>query len=45
MGLSDEIVEGALRIGIGKMTTDDEIVQAAEILGSQVSQVQQLIDG
>jgi cysteine desulfurase len=43
MGLSDEIGEGALRIGIGKMTTDDEIVQAVEILGSQVSQVQQLM--
>jgi cysteine desulfurase len=45
MGLSDEIVEGALRIGIGKMTSDDEIVQAVEILGSQVSQVQQLMGG
>lgn len=45
MGLSVEIVEGALRIGIGKMTTDDEIVQAVEILGSQVSQVQQLMGG
>ncbi len=32
LGLAADVVEGALRIGIGKFTTDAEIDQAAEIL-------------
>ncbi len=37
--LSEDLVEGALRIGIGKFTTDDEIRQAAEILTEAIQQV------
>jgi cysteine desulfurase len=37
--LSEDSVEGALRIGIGKFTTDDEIRQAAEILTEAIQQV------
>jgi cysteine desulfurase len=38
LGLSDTVIEGALRIGLGKFTTDAEIDQAAEILFTAVSQ-------
>jgi len=38
LGLSDNMIEGALRIGLGKFTTDEEIDQAAEILATAVSQ-------
>jgi cysteine desulfurase len=38
LGLSDTVIEGALRIGLGKFTTDAEIDQAAEILSTAVSQ-------
>jgi cysteine desulfurase len=34
MGLSQEVIEGALRIGIGKFTTYEEIEQAASILST-----------
>jgi cysteine desulfurase len=37
--LSEDLVEGALRIGIGKFTTDDEIRQAVEILTEAIQQV------
>ena len=37
--LSEDLVEGALRIGIGKFTTDDEILQAAKILTEAIQQV------
>lgn len=37
MHLSKEVIEGALRIGIGKFTTFEEIDQAAEILSTAVS--------
>ncbi|WP_238178421.1 cysteine desulfurase family protein [Calothrix sp. 336/3] len=36
MGLPTEVIEGALRIGIGKFTNSFEIEQAAEILSSVV---------
>jgi len=32
MNLPDAIVDGALRLGLGKFTTNTEIEQAAEIL-------------
>ncbi|WAS04951.1 cysteine desulfurase family protein [Gloeomargaritales cyanobacterium VI4D9] len=32
MKLPSEVIEGALRIGLGKFTTDDEVEQAADIL-------------
>jgi cysteine desulfurase len=37
MGLPQEVIEGALRIGIGKFTTLQEIEQAASILSEAVS--------
>ncbi|BAZ21051.1 class V aminotransferase [Kalymmatonema gypsitolerans NIES-4073] len=37
MGLSQEVIEGALRIGIGKFTTPQEIEQAASIISSAAS--------
>ncbi len=37
LGLPSEVIEGALRIGIGKFTTEEEIEQAAEILSTAVS--------
>jgi cysteine desulfurase len=40
IGLSNELIEGALRIGLGKFTTDDDVKRAAEILSTAVRQVQ-----
>ncbi|MCU0566293.1 MAG: hypothetical protein MUF49_06820, partial [Oculatellaceae cyanobacterium Prado106] len=37
--LSEEVVEGALRIGLGKFTTDDDVLQAAEILTQAIGEV------
>jgi cysteine desulfurase len=39
MGLSNEQIEGALRIGLGKFKTDDDVDQAAEILSTAAGQV------
>jgi len=39
LGLAEDHIEGALRIGIGKPTTDVEIDQAAEIISRAVYQV------
>lgn len=41
MALSSNVIEGALRIGIGKFTTFEEIEQAAEILATAVSLTRQ----
>jgi cysteine desulfurase len=43
LSLPSDVVEGALRIGIGKFTTDAEIDQAAEILCTAVSQIEQAL--
>ncbi|MBD2028170.1 hypothetical protein [Leptolyngbya sp. FACHB-711] len=43
LGLAEELVEGALRIGLGKFTTDDEIDQAAQILSLAVQQIRNLL--
>jgi cysteine desulfurase len=43
MGLSNELIEGALRIGLGKFTTDDDIERVAEILSTAVGQVRDAI--
>lgn len=43
-GLPSEVIEGALRIGIGKFTTDEEIDQAAEILSTTISQTRKAIE-
>ena len=37
--LSDEMIEGALRIGVGKFTTDDELYKAANILTVAVEKI------
>jgi cysteine desulfurase len=39
MNLPDAIIEGALRIGIGKFTTDEEIQKAGEILVTAIDKV------
>jgi cysteine desulfurase len=41
LGLSSELLDGALRIGIGKFTTSEEIDKAAEILSQAVYLVRQ----
>lgn len=43
MNLADELIEGALRIGIGKFTTEKEIEETAEILINAINQIWQLI--
>jgi cysteine desulfurase len=43
MGLPQEVIEGALRIGIGKFTTLQEIEQAASILTEAVSLTRQAL--
>jgi cysteine desulfurase len=39
--LPDNVIEGALRIGLGKFTTDEEIDRAAKILLTIVSKTRQ----
>jgi cysteine desulfurase len=39
MGLSEELQDGALRIGIGKFTTDEEIAAAGEFIIEAVGAV------
>lgn len=39
LGLPSDLIEGALRIGIGKFTTDAEIYEASEILANAVSSI------
>ena len=43
LGLADNLIEGALRIGLGKFTTDEEIHRAAEILSTAVSKTRQVM--
>ena len=43
MHLPDEIVEGALRIGLGKFNTGEEIDAAAEILIKEIAAIRQLM--
>ncbi|MDY6802868.1 MAG: cysteine desulfurase family protein [Cyanobacteriota bacterium] len=45
LGLSQEATDGALRMGIGKFTTDEEIERAAEILIATVRDIRQAMDG
>ncbi len=39
MGLAESVVEGALRLGLGKFSTDDDLDQAAEILAQAVQAI------
>lgn len=41
--LSEDVVGGALRIGLGKFTTDEEVNNAAEILSQTITQAQQAL--
>lgn len=43
LGLSDSLMEGALRIGVGKFTTDNDIDLAAEVLITAVKQIHEVI--
>jgi cysteine desulfurase len=43
IGLSDSSTEGALRIGLGKFTTDNDVNQAAEILSTAVKQIREVM--
>lgn len=43
MNLSADLIEGALRIGLGKFTTDAEVEQAAEMLISVLLSIQSLL--
>jgi len=45
LGLGEELIEGALRIGVGKFTTEEEIGQAAEMISHAVLEVQRAMDG
>ncbi|MDW8413835.1 MAG: cysteine desulfurase family protein [Acidobacteriota bacterium] len=40
MQLPDVVIDGALRIGLGKFTTDDEVEQAAQIIINTVLEIQ-----
>jgi len=44
INLSEEAIEGALRIGIGKFTTEEEIDQAAAILSEALSNIRSLMN-
>jgi cysteine desulfurase len=39
--LPDQVIEGALRIGVGKFTTNAEIEQAAEVLSNAIDSIRQ----
>jgi cysteine desulfurase len=43
MGLPDETIEGALRIGLGKFTTDEEVQAAAHLLIDTLKVLQTLL--
>jgi cysteine desulfurase len=43
IGLPPQATEGALRIGLGKFTTDAEVEQAAEILTRATIEIRQLL--
>ncbi len=43
MGLPEDVVEGSLRIGLGKFTTDEDIDAAAEILITEIKAIRELL--
>jgi cysteine desulfurase len=43
MGLPNELIEGALRIGLGKFTTNNDVDRAAEILSTAVGQIRDVM--
>jgi cysteine desulfurase len=44
MNLSEESIEGSLRIGLGKFTTEEEIERAAEIISDAVKKIYHVKD-
>jgi len=44
MNLAEDLIEGAFRIGLGKFTTDEEVVQAAKLLIAAIAQVREAMD-
>ncbi|WP_225225384.1 hypothetical protein [Komarekiella delphini-convector] len=43
MNLSNNVIEGALRIGIGKFTTKEEIEKASFLITNAVNEIHQLL--
>ncbi len=43
MGLAEDVVEGALRISLGKFTSDEDIINAADILSTEIDAIQKLM--
>ncbi len=43
MNLPEELIEGSLRIGLGKFTTEEEIEQSAEIISDTVKKIDRLM--
>ena len=43
MNLSEELIEGSLRIGLGKFTTEEEIERSAEIIFDAVKKIDRLM--
>lgn len=43
MHLPDPLIEGALRIGLGKFTTDAEVTQAADLLIAAITDIRRLL--
>jgi len=43
INLSEELIEGSLRIGLGKFTTEEEIEQSAEIISEAVAKIERLM--
>ncbi|MGB5713151.1 MAG: aminotransferase class V-fold PLP-dependent enzyme, partial [Waterburya sp.] len=43
MNLSEELIEGSLRIGLGKFTTEEEIEQSAETISEAVAKIERLM--
>jgi cysteine desulfurase len=43
IGLPENCIDGALRIGIGKFTTDADIETAAQILTEEIVKIRQLL--
>jgi cysteine desulfurase len=44
MGLDEGSIEGALRVGLGKFTTDKEIALAAKILMTEIREIRRLLE-
>ena len=44
MGLNEDAIEGALRIGLGKFTTDEDIAVAAQILTTEINAIRRLLE-